>query len=241
MGANAMMGHDVLFDAEKDRIGWAESTCDYNELITESGYDFSITGEMKEAEFLSEEELAAQMMNNTQTLDPHTRVAGDDDDANTEYECHEDLVDRSITLTEWDRIRNETAVVLCKLKNKASKFMHNCDGPECRSPVIVGLIVALCMGMCIKPILRWFCWCLCCCNCCSCCHNKSDTAERGEYQGISSTEPDEIEMVDGNGTYRDESDDEDDDDEDNDLAKQKGFRKQKNKKDTFRGDFKDFT
>lgn len=245
LGANAMMGHDVLFDAEKDRIGWAESTCDYNELVTESGYDFSITGEMKEAEFLSEEELAAQMMNNAQTLDPHTRVAGDDDDTNTDVDCHEDLIDRSVTLTEWDRVSNETAVVLCKLKNKASNFMNNCDGPECRYPIIVGLVVALCLGMCIKPILRWFCWCLCCCNCCSCCHNKSDTVERGEYQGISSTEPDEIEMVDGNGTYRDESEDDEDDDDDMNyrtrVAKQKGFRKQKNRKDTFRGDFKDFT
>jgi hypothetical protein len=40
LGANAMMGHDVMFDVDKDRIGWAESNCDYTKLVTESGYEF---------------------------------------------------------------------------------------------------------------------------------------------------------------------------------------------------------
>ena len=31
LGANFMMGHDVLFDAHRGRIGFAESTCDYSE------------------------------------------------------------------------------------------------------------------------------------------------------------------------------------------------------------------
>ena len=33
LGANAMMGHDVLFDIDNRRIGWAESECDYFALI----------------------------------------------------------------------------------------------------------------------------------------------------------------------------------------------------------------
>jgi hypothetical protein len=33
-GANAMMGHDVFFDVENHRIGWAESSCDYSALET---------------------------------------------------------------------------------------------------------------------------------------------------------------------------------------------------------------
>jgi len=40
LGANAMMGHDVLFDVENFRIGWAESTCDYTALM-EKYYDLS--------------------------------------------------------------------------------------------------------------------------------------------------------------------------------------------------------
>jgi hypothetical protein len=38
LGANAMMGHDVLFDIDNDRIGWAESDCDYTTLVTTQGY-----------------------------------------------------------------------------------------------------------------------------------------------------------------------------------------------------------
>ena len=33
IGANAMMGHDVFFDVENDRIGWSESNCDYTTLV----------------------------------------------------------------------------------------------------------------------------------------------------------------------------------------------------------------
>ena len=33
IGANSMMGHDVYFDVENDRIGWSESDCDYTELV----------------------------------------------------------------------------------------------------------------------------------------------------------------------------------------------------------------
>lgn len=39
IGANVIMGHDVLFDAKNHRIGWAESNCDYSHLIEEGGFD----------------------------------------------------------------------------------------------------------------------------------------------------------------------------------------------------------
>jgi hypothetical protein len=35
-GANAMMGHDVYFDVSEGRIGWAESSCDYTELMKDN-------------------------------------------------------------------------------------------------------------------------------------------------------------------------------------------------------------
>lgn len=38
LGANAMMGHDMLFDVDAARIGFAESNCDYTGLV---GYDGS--------------------------------------------------------------------------------------------------------------------------------------------------------------------------------------------------------
>ena len=33
LGANSMMGHDVLFDVDSGVLGWAESDCDYPELV----------------------------------------------------------------------------------------------------------------------------------------------------------------------------------------------------------------
>jgi len=45
IGANAMMGHNVFFDMESKRIGWAESKCDYTELLSESGYPSVLTGD----------------------------------------------------------------------------------------------------------------------------------------------------------------------------------------------------
>jgi hypothetical protein len=48
LGANAIMGHDVFFDIDNQRIGWAESSCDYTKLVHDSGYDFDITGEIQD-------------------------------------------------------------------------------------------------------------------------------------------------------------------------------------------------
>eukprot|EP00541_Cyclophora_tenuis_P001637 CAMPEP_0116551206 /NCGR_PEP_ID=MMETSP0397-20121206/5839_1 /TAXON_ID=216820 /ORGANISM="Cyclophora tenuis, Strain ECT3854" /LENGTH=286 /DNA_ID=CAMNT_0004076093 /DNA_START=263 /DNA_END=1123 /DNA_ORIENTATION=+ len=35
LGANFLMGHDVMFDVENDRVGFAESECDYSALVAE--------------------------------------------------------------------------------------------------------------------------------------------------------------------------------------------------------------
>lgn len=38
IGANLIMGHDVLFDMKNRRIGWAESNCNYEHLVEAAGY-----------------------------------------------------------------------------------------------------------------------------------------------------------------------------------------------------------
>lgn len=35
LGANSMMGHDVLFDIDNQLLGWAESDCDYTRMVEE--------------------------------------------------------------------------------------------------------------------------------------------------------------------------------------------------------------
>ena len=48
LGANAMMGHDVLFDVHAGRLGWAESSCDYTELMTKHFPEFVKREEAKQ-------------------------------------------------------------------------------------------------------------------------------------------------------------------------------------------------
>ena len=42
LGANAMMGHDVYFDTQRGRIGFAESDCDYVSLLLNEGSSISV-------------------------------------------------------------------------------------------------------------------------------------------------------------------------------------------------------
>ena len=44
IGANALMGHDVLFNNEADQLGWAEANCDYTALLADSGVVAPTTG-----------------------------------------------------------------------------------------------------------------------------------------------------------------------------------------------------
>ncbi|KAL3905847.1 MAG: hypothetical protein SGILL_009513, partial [Bacillariaceae sp.] len=44
LGGNTIMGHDVLFDADHGRIGWAESSCDYSAMLQENGYSDVLEG-----------------------------------------------------------------------------------------------------------------------------------------------------------------------------------------------------
>mmetsp|Transcript_3990 Transcript_3990/g.11354 ORF Transcript_3990/g.11354 Transcript_3990/m.11354 type:complete len:768 (+) Transcript_3990:2661-4964(+) len=65
LGANTIMGHDVLFDPLNNRIGWVESSCDYSELLTSKGYpdvmgDETLTAETEETIQEEEKEEEAQ-------------------------------------------------------------------------------------------------------------------------------------------------------------------------------------
>ncbi|KAL3933426.1 MAG: hypothetical protein SGBAC_010404 [Bacillariaceae sp.] len=52
LGANAMMGHDVLFDLENQAVGWAQSHCNYSSLVTENGFHDPLGGAVTNSEAL---------------------------------------------------------------------------------------------------------------------------------------------------------------------------------------------
>ena len=64
LGANAMMGHDVLFDQDNGLIGWAESDCDYTNLVESGGYKFEVTGELKEPGIPDDAQMPDNMVDN---------------------------------------------------------------------------------------------------------------------------------------------------------------------------------
>jgi len=42
LGANFMIGHDILFDVENQRIGFSESPCDYEQLVNDRDKEFTL-------------------------------------------------------------------------------------------------------------------------------------------------------------------------------------------------------
>eukprot|EP00980_Cylindrotheca_fusiformis_P003712 scaffold822_cov130-Cylindrotheca_fusiformis.AAC.7 len=173
LGANTMMGHDILFDAVNSRIGWAESDCDYIGLLSTNGYDFPITGNLQEGD----------------------------------------------TTT----------------KKGTKDFLDFCDSPECYVPATIGMVVAICIGMCLCPALKCSCCYLFCCCCCCEKNTKSSTPGCDDCAVAGS----ELEM----SGYMDEPEDDDDEEEASSSTGQKTKfrdRGRRNKNAESNGDFKDF-
>jgi len=81
LGANGMMGHDIYFDVEGQRIGWAESNCDYHHLLSENGFDENVDksggGKKKEQSQDNEKEQSAtttksHKVQNKEKIEPRT-------------------------------------------------------------------------------------------------------------------------------------------------------------------------
>ncbi|KAL7505639.1 hypothetical protein ACHAXN_008181, partial [Cyclotella atomus] len=71
LGANAMMGHDIYFDTTNGRIGFAESDCDYNQLLLQEGKSISVPPEQ---------------ISSTKTEVPESESNGENDDYDDEYD-----------------------------------------------------------------------------------------------------------------------------------------------------------
>lgn len=87
LGANAIMGHDVFFDVQHNRIGWAESECDYHGLITNAGFVDTLDGSSTsiKPEIMSSEDNNAESSpgslsdddDNNNKVTPNTAVCSD--------------------------------------------------------------------------------------------------------------------------------------------------------------------
>jgi hypothetical protein len=120
LGANAMMGHDVMFDVDKDRIGWAESDCDYTKLVTENGYDF----------------------NGESGSGGGSKPEGDDDEEDDDEEEDDDQ-------STPDKTKEKAKHGEYDFGKGIKSFADACDSLECQGAIASGLFMALCLGCCM--------------------------------------------------------------------------------------------
>lgn len=216
LGANAMMGHDVFFDVDKNRIGWAESTCDYTTLVHNNGYDFDITGEIQDQQ-IGEVATTGDCESfssgaKCQSAEGCTWYWGKctkaqearPEDANPPPAASEETPAESPT--EDDNKNNDDKdgrdPELPPPKHggdagadqppqnedddEISKFLDECKSPACRYPVLFGLVIALVTGCCLSY----------------CFFRMCSIRSRGESYKYTQAQADaiEIELTNGKGT-----------------------------------------
>jgi hypothetical protein len=176
LGANAMMGHNILFDSDHHRIGWSESDCDYTKLVTDSGYDFSITGNLQSppppttpvppptlhptgAPHIAATSEPSFKPATEPPIAPRTLAPTQ---ASFEPPTHNPVALMTGTPTESPIITPTIHTMsIDDMKENALKFIDGCTTLQCRTPVFAGFIFLLCMSCCL--CYRLYCCCLPCC------------------------------------------------------------------------------
>jgi len=97
LGANAIMGHDVFFDAQNMRLGWAESDCDFSGLVQEGHYE-NVMGKETAAESqdeMAEDDAAADVQETQKEKfdQDNTQAEIEEDNENIEELLEEEGVD----------------------------------------------------------------------------------------------------------------------------------------------------
>lgn len=122
LGANAMMGHDVMFDADNLNIGWAESDCDYNKLVTDGGF----------TDVLND----GSSRTSIATLPP---ASGGDD---AKKKSHPDNTENAHD--------NESPVD--DIKKAMNGWADDCDTLFCRGGVAIAVLLSLVVGCCCAKL-----------------------------------------------------------------------------------------
>jgi len=99
LGANVIMGHDVLFDAQDMELGWAESDCDYAKIVEDNGFPSALQGGVVETlDEIEEEDEEAEDQEEEKELY---------DEENTEEEIEEDNENIEEVFEEGGEIAND--------------------------------------------------------------------------------------------------------------------------------------
>jgi len=226
LGANVMMGHDVLFDASHKRIGWAESSCDYNGLVTSHGYE-SALGDVSvetEEEVEEEEEEEEEQEDLKETFDEENT----EEEITIEEENIEGVEDENSFLAEDDSLEDdeyeeENGLFTTKISKKprpatSEDSSYNFDIPMedikqkvVDNPGIVGggVLLMLVLSCCCGLFTFW-----CCCSS----KRKKKRSRRMRQQRR------ELEMK-GKASYKDDLSDHSDSESDTDEEAEYGQSK----------------
>jgi hypothetical protein len=202
LGANAMMGHDILFDIDNNRLGWAESNCDYTSLVKENGYAFDITGELQDARDAGASPPAeCESFKSGSKCQSHEGCAWyfgkckNNGDAPPPTNPPAEAPAANAAPTEGPDVEpphNNGAETVIPPKEDSeddddviSNFVEECRTPACRYPVAFALLIALLTGCCLSCCFFRFCM-------------RDRSSERHQY-ARASTDGADVEMTTTNG------------------------------------------
>lgn len=149
LGANAIMGHDVYFDVQHNRIGWAESECDYHGLITNAGFVDTLGGSMTsiKPEIVSSEENTAESPSSLSSSPPDDNKNNNKVTPNTAT-CSDAFCQGSIAVTALAALAALVVGLMTASKRRRNlEFqvvstneieMNNLEGSEYREPAPAG-------------------------------------------------------------------------------------------------------
>ena len=174
LGANTIMGHDVLFDLDNSVIGWSESSCDYHSLVTENGYKDVMEPSDIPPSSPSSPGIGGGDDNNNGSnqqvvvVDDDTTTFDDDDD-DTKKNKDDGTNTNDDNLPPSFDIDNDTPNHDFKkdLKDEFSKVSTACTSWYCRGGLIISLLLMLGCGCCFGMV---------------CCGRSSSSNSHGGYE-----------------------------------------------------------
>jgi hypothetical protein len=173
IGANAMMGHNILFDSDKDRIGWAESNCDYTQMVNENGYNFDITGTLQTAPPAGAAPVSISVPITPSPVLPATTmpvpvpvpmpVSSMPVPVPTSPSKYPSSLPPVASVPTTSTL--PPSMTKQGLQDAYMEFLQQCDGEiNCRIPILVGLAILICCCACFSYGLVRCCYYCCCCR-----------------------------------------------------------------------------
>jgi hypothetical protein len=190
------------FDADNGRIGWAESACDYTQLVTENGYTDVLSGNEVEdphsGEKKDEQEEEKEAMDEAKAS-AETKETGDDDG----YDDDDVDDDEGASSNEKKQ----------KPSNGGNKDQHEGETPthDIQKAIAENCTGLICGGGLVIVLFVLFALCFCSYRCC--CAKKKAKIPAAAYTEVELSNGYK-DSSSGSSGYKDESDDEDDDEDD---------------------------